>query len=179
MSDKARTREERIAYGKRVAAENRDEIQARTEKSKAEAVGRVRELAGDELRKRADELKSVEGVEFIGPEKSKREWIEARAACRQYVIDAVREDRLVFYDELRVLTYEVTGMTLGHSMFPRMCEEINDKKADGCLLSSFVVRKDDGQPGEGFYTFARSQGFDAPLETLQDQVREKFGRPAQ
>lgn len=64
-------------------------------------------------------------------------------------------------------------MTLGHSMFARMCEEINED-SDECLLSSWVVTQETGRPGSGFFDFARSKGYDLPLETLQRQVKERF-----
>lgn len=172
-SDKAMTREERIKWARAQAAENRDEILDRHEKQKADAAGRVQMLRDGEIRDRARLLDSDRTIPSIGPIKDEVPWANARRACRDYVIDSVRRDRRVNYDELRVLTYEVTGMTLGHSMFARMCMEINDA-TDDCLLSSWVVTQETGRPGSGFFDFARSKGYDLPLETIQGQVRDHF-----
>jgi hypothetical protein len=65
-------------------------------------------------------------------------------------------------------------MKVGHNQFAELAMSINDK-ADGCLLSSIIVKADTGEPGEGFLPFARRSGFDAPVATLQRQAFDHFG----
>jgi hypothetical protein len=60
-------------------------------------------------------------------------------------------------------------MKVGHNSFGRLAMDTN-RKADDCLLSSIIVQASTGQPGTGFLPYARSQGFDAPLDTLQRQA---------
>ena len=166
-------REERIAKAKKVAAERGPELRDRHEAEQASAAGRVSRLRQSELRDRVRMLEGDLQTQYIGPKETPVEWAKALRACRDYVIDAVRRGQLVTYNELRLLTYEVTGLLLGFSLYAQMCEQIN-KDSDECLLSSWVVTQETKRPGEGFFEFARSRGFDLPLETLQRQVREHF-----
>ena len=168
-------REERIAKAKKVAAERGPELRDRHEAERASAAGRVSRLRKSELRDRVRMLEGDRQGQFIGPVQNPVSWENARRACRDYVIDAVRRGDRVVYDELRILTYEVTGLLLGHAMFARMCEEINED-SDQCLLSSWVVTQETRTPGAGFFAYARSQGYDLPLETLQRQAREYFAQ---
>ncbi|MFH1103714.1 MAG: hypothetical protein V1757_02035, partial [Actinomycetota bacterium] len=67
------------------------------------------------------------------------------------------------------------GKLVGASMFGDLTMSIN-RKADGVLLSSIVVKRDTGKPGAGFTEFARSQGSKASLATLQKRVFKRFER---
>ena len=165
-------REERIRNSRQVGAERAPEVIARRAREQAEASERLRTLGPEDLRAKAEALKAMDGVESIGPIKDEAEWERARRACRAHVIAAGAKGERVYYDELRVLTFDVTQMTLGHSMFGRMCAELNDPVDDGCVISALVVTQETGEPGPGFLEFAREQGYDLPLATLQRMAVE-------
>jgi len=96
-------------------------------------------------------------------------------AARAVAIAAARRCQTVTYGELRVAAHEATGMKVGHNQYAALVMDVN-RAADGCLLSAIVVRADTGEPGEGLLPFARRSGFEAPVETLQRQVWERFGQ---
>jgi len=109
----------------------------------------------------------------LGPEATPVEWDKAVEAARTVAIAAARRGEKITYGELRVAAYEVTGMKVGHSMFGRLCMETN-RASDQCLLSSIIVKVDTGEPGKGFLPYARSQGFDGPVETMQRATFQHF-----
>lgn len=73
----------------------------------------------EDLRDRVQRLSVDSNIPAIGPKKDPVAWKKARLACRKYVITAARERDVVYYDELRALTYEVTGMTLASACSDR------------------------------------------------------------
>jgi len=112
-------------------------------------------------------------VQALGPVATPYEWDLAVAAARAVTIEAAKSGKTITYGELRVAAYEATAMKVGHNSFGRLAMETNEK-ADGCLLSSIIVQASTSEPGTGFLPYARSQGFDAPVETLQRQVFVSF-----
>jgi hypothetical protein len=62
---------------------------------------------------------------------------------------------------------------VGHNSYGRLAMETNTK-SDGWLLSSIIARASTGKPGSGMAPYARIQGFDAPLDVLQQQVFDHY-----
>lgn len=110
----------------------------------------------------------------MGPVSTPHEWALGVDAARAVSIEAARLRRTITYGELRVAAYEATGMKVGHNQFAELAISIN-RPGDGCLLSSIIVKADTGKPGAGFLPFARRQGFDQPVATMQRHVFEYFG----
>lgn len=168
-----RDREERIAEAKRRAEATRDSREAQAEQERERLATTIRHLSPADATHRASTINFDKSIESLGPEATPMEWSQAVEAARLVTIDAARRGNTITYGELRVAAFEATGMKVGHSMFGRLCMETN-RHGDDCLLSSIIVKADTGIPGEGFAPYARSQGFSAPLETLQRQVFDQF-----
>ena len=166
-------REERIAWAKQKAAETAPERARQREQEELERSERIAAMGSDEANRAAYDLSRDTSIPWIGPVATPHEWTRAVAAARAVTIEAARHRQTITYGELRIASFEVTGMKVGHNQFAELAMTINDK-ADGCLLSSIIVKADTGEPGAGFLPFARRSGFDYPVETLQRQVFEHF-----
>ncbi len=167
-----------------------EEARKRAEVTSAERA-EARAVADEELRANIQDMTSQEAaavastinfdssVKALGPIATPYEWDLAVAAARAVTIEAAKRGETITYGELRVAAYEATGMKVGHNSFGRLAMETN-RKSDGCLLSSVIVQASTGEPGSGLLPYARSQGFDAPVETLQRQAFDSFqeNRPA-
>lgn len=113
-------------------------------------------------------------IPWLGPVSTPHEWSQAVAAARGVAIEAARRRQTITYGECRLAEYEATNMKVGHNQYAELTADINEL-GDGCMLSAIIVKADTGDPGAGFYPFARASGFDAPLSTLQRQVWDHLG----
>jgi hypothetical protein len=114
-------------------------------------------------------------VEYLAPAATPRDWKAAVDIARRVTIDAARRGATITDGELKLAALRATGKLVGTSTFGELTMAIN-RKADGVLLSSIVVRRETGKPGAGFTEFARSQGSKASLATLQKRVFKRFER---
>ena len=167
-------REERIAWAKRKAAETAPERARQREKDAAERSARIASMGSGEATKAAHVLNQDASIPWLGPVATPYEWTQAVAAARAVTIEAARRGQTITYGELRMAAYEATGMKVGHNQYAQLAMGVN-QPSDGCLLSSIIVQSDSGQPGSGFLPFARRQGFEEPLRTLQRHVFGYFG----
>lgn len=166
-------REQRIEEARRRAeatsAERADERAAAEAKLRA----RVHDMTPSEAAELASTINFDTSVKALGPIATPHEWDVAVAAARAVTIEAAARGETITYGELRMAAYEATAMKVGHNSFGRLAMETN-KKPDGCLLSSIIVQASTGEPGTGLLPYARSQGFNAPVKTLQQQVFDAF-----
>ncbi len=162
-------REQRIEEAKRRAADTSVERAESRAAADEDLRTHVEEMTPDEAATQASAINFDSSVKALGPIATPHEWDLAVAAARAVTIEAARRGETITYGELRVAVFEATGMKIGHDSFGRLAMDTN-RKADDCLLSSIIVQASTGQPGTGFLPYARSQGFDAPLDTLQRQA---------
>jgi hypothetical protein len=116
--------------------------------------------------------------------RSDSEWSELLSAATDYLIEVAKDRRITNYTDL---SSELVRRT-GHARFDFSADrdqvavgallgEVTDRTYDeiGAMLSSLVVQKATGDPGEGFYRFARKLGLLRPgvekFEFFQGQVR--------
>ncbi len=166
-------REQRIQEARRRAeatAGERAKERAAAEKSLRY---RIANMSPDEAAALASSINFDTSIKALGPIATPHEWDVAVAAARAVTIEAAKRGETITYGELRMAAYEATSMKVSHNSFGRLAMETN-RKSDGCLLSSIIVQASTGTPGSGLAPYARSQGFDAPLEELQQQVFERF-----
>ncbi len=166
-------REQRIQEARRRAeatAGERAKERAAAEKSLRD---RIADMTPDEAGALASRINFDSSIKALGPIATPHEWDVAVAAARTVTIEAAKRRETITYGELRMAAYETTSMKVGHNSFGRLAMETN-RKSDGCLLSSIIVQASTGEPGSGLGPYARSQGFDAPLATLQQQVFDHF-----
>lgn len=175
MTDRADPREQRII-------EAREKAQAAAPKREAERRSRevrfrveLDGLTADEAQELVTRAEKEPGAIFIGPVKMAHEWREAVAIGRRVAIHAARNETTITYGDIKLAVFRLLGVLVGYSMFSDLAAQVN-RKADGVLLSAIIVKKDTGRPGDGFYGFALTQGYDAPLEELQKDVFEAAGR---
>lgn len=166
-------REERIAWAKQKAAETAADRAEQRQHDEVERAERIAAMGSGDANRIAHRLNQDTSIPWMGPVSTPHEWAQAVAAARAVTIEAARHEQTVAYGELRVAAYEATEMKVGHNQYAELAMSINDS-ADGCLLSSIIVKADTGEPGSGFLPFARRSGFDAPLKTLQRQVFDCF-----
>lgn len=168
-------REERIAEARRrsvASSEERAELRAADEE---QLVGRIRWMSPEDAGRTASSINFDTSIKALGSVSTPHEWDIAVEAARDVTIDAARRGQTITYGELRVAAYQATGMKVGHNSFANLAMETN-RRSDGCLLSSIIVRAADGEPGEGFLPYARSQGFNQPVTSIQRQVFDRFSR---
>lgn len=170
------TRETRIAEARRRAEETSKERAAARAAADSDRIDKIRELSTEDAASTAADINFDPTIKALGSIATPHEWTIAVDAARQVTIDAARRGQTITYGELRVAAYEATGMKVGHNSFANLAMESN-RKSDRCLLSSIIVRAEDGMPGDGFLPYARSQGFIEPLITIQRHVFEHFSSP--
>lgn len=166
-------KDERIAEARRRAEETSEERAAERTATDAQRIDKIRELSTEGAASTAAGINFDPTIKALGPLATPHEWTVAVDAARQVTIDAARRGETITYGELRVAAYEATGMKLGHSSFASLAMESN-RKSDECLLSSIIVRASTGTPGDGFLPYARSQGFDRTVTSIQQQVFDHF-----
>ncbi len=110
---------------------------------------------------------------YLDPVETPEEWDQAVELARLVTISRAKRRDTISYGEIKWVILTELRMLVGHSMFPNLMEAVN-QTSDGVLLSSVIVNKDDGKPGAGFLPYARSLGFDLPVEALQRQVYDHF-----
>ena len=111
------------------------------------------------------------------------EWNELVDAATEYLIEVARGRRLTTYTDLSAELSNRTGYARFEYDLPRdqaaigaLLGEVTDGTLDevGAMLSALVVQKGTGDPGEGFYRFARKLGLLHPgiekIEFFQAQV---------
>jgi len=158
-------REERIAWAKQEALKSSPERARQREVEQSERSARIGAMGAGAANREAYLLSQDSSIPWMGPVATPDVWSTAVAAARHR--------RTITYGELRIAAYEATGMKVGHNQFAELAMSLN-VKSDGCLLSAIIVRADTGGPGDGFVPYARSQGFDQPLASLQRQVFDHF-----
>jgi hypothetical protein len=166
-------REERIVWARRKAAESAPERARKRAEEEAERSARIASMGHAHANRASHELSIDKSIPWMGPVSTPHEWTEAVAAARAVVIEAAHRRRTVTYGELRLAAFETTGMKVGHNQYAELAMSIN-QRSDQCLLSAIIVQAASGEPGAGFLPYARSQGFDASLSTLQRQVFDCF-----
>jgi hypothetical protein len=167
------TRESRIAEARRRAQQTSQERAAERASADAERIDKIRELSTEDAASTAADINFDPSIKALGPIATPHEWIVAVETARQVTIDAACRSQTITYGELRVAAYEATGMKVGHNSFANLAMETN-RKTDECLLSSIIVRAATGTPGDGFLPYARSQGFDGTVTSIQGQVFSHF-----
>lgn len=167
-------REQRIAAARKFAAERRPEREAALRKVKAALQREVADIDAARAQQIVTDAEQGRRAEYLGAGTS-RDWKAAVDIARRVTIDAARRGATITDGELKLAALRATGKLVGASMFGDLTMSIN-RKADGVLLSSIVVRRDTGKPGAGFTEYARSQGFKASLPTLQKRVFKRFER---
>ncbi len=167
-------REERIVWARRKAAESAPERARQRAEEEAERSARIASMGHAQANRASHELAIDKSVPWMGPVSTPHEWSLAVDAARAVSIQAARLNRTITYGELRVAAFEATRMKVGHNQFAELAMSVN-KPSDGCLLSSIIVTAHSGEPGAGFLPFARRQGFDQPVATMQRRVFEHFG----
>ena len=167
-------REERIVWARSKAAESAPERARKQAEEEAERSARIASMGHADANRAAHELATDKSVPWMGPVSTPHEWSIAVEAARAVSIEAARLEQTITYGELRVASYEATGMKVGHNQFAELAMSVN-RTGDGCLLSSIIVTVDSGEPGAGFLPFAHRQGFDQPIRSLQRHVYEHFG----
>ncbi len=166
-------REKRIAWARRKVAENAPKRAQHREREEAERSARIAAMGSVKANGVAYHVSRDSSIPWLGSVSTPHEWSQAVAATRAVTIQAARLQRTITYGELRIAAYEITGMKVGHNQYADLAMNIN-QRSDECLLSSIIVKADSGKPGDGFLPFARSEGFDQPVATLQRQVFEHF-----
>ncbi len=166
-------REKRIAWARRKAAEDAPERARQRQQEAEERSTRIAAMGSSEANRLAYALNRGSSIPWLGSVSTPHEWSQAVSAARAMTIEAAHRRRTVTYGELRIAAHEATGMKVGHNQYAELAMSIN-KRSDGCLLSAIIVKADSGKPGAGFLSFARSEGIDQPVTTLQRQVFERF-----
>jgi len=166
-------REERIAWAKQEALKSSPERARQREVEQSERSARIAAMGAGAANREAYRLSQDSSIPWMGPVATPDVWSTAVAAARAVAIEAARHRRTITYGELRIAAFEATGMKVGHNQFAELAMSLN-VKSDGCLLSAIIVRADTRGPGDGFVPYARSQGFDQPLASLQRQVFGHF-----
>ncbi|UXA18783.1 hypothetical protein [Mycobacterium sp. SMC-4] len=111
------------------------------------------------------------------------EWNDLVDAATEYLIEVARGRSLTTYTDLSTELSNRTGYARFEYDLPRdqaaigaLLGEVTDGTLDevGAMLSALVVQKGTGDPGEGFYRFARKLGLLHPgiekFEFFQAQV---------
>ena len=139
----------------------------------AERAAEILAMGSDDAGRVAQTIDRDDSVPWLGPIATPGQWSDAVVAARQVTIAAARQGRTITYGELRVAAYKATGMKVGHNQYADLAMAVNSGD-DGCLLSAIILEKGSGEPGGGFLPYARDQGFDEPVATLQRRVHEHF-----
>jgi hypothetical protein len=166
-------REERIEKARRLAKEKAPRRDDQDRKRAALLHQRLSNVGASQAQRRVSALEQSGDVTYLEPGKTPGEWAGAVELARLVTIARAKRRDTITHGELEWAIYDEFKMLVGHSMFPTLMEAI-DQESDGVVLSSIVVAQDDGKPGDGFLPYARSLGFDLPVETLQRQVYEHF-----
>ena len=115
--------------------------------------------------------------------RSDDEWSELVDAATQYLIEVAKNRTVSTYTDLSSELVQRTGharfdfnMDRDQAAVGALLGEVTNRTYDdvGAMLSSLVVQKGTGDPGEGFYRFARKLGHLRPavekFEFFQAQV---------
>jgi hypothetical protein len=110
--------------------------------------------------------------------RSEDEWDELVDAATEYLAEVARSRTIASYTDLNLELVRRTGrsrfdfnMDRDQAAVGALLGEVTEGTYDeiGAMLSSLVVQKATGDPGEGFYRLARSPGEDK-FEFFQAQV---------
>jgi hypothetical protein len=167
-------REERIEKARQMARENtpkRDDDQDR--KRAALLQQRLSNVGASQAQRHVTALEHSGDAAYLEPVQTPREWDRAVELARLVTIARAKRRDTITHGEVRWAIYDELKMLVDRSMFPTLMEAVN-QQSDGVLVSSIIVTDDDGKPADGFLPYARSLGFDLPVEALQRQVYEHF-----
>jgi len=131
---------------------------------------------GQQLRiKKSDLLEAaLEPVEPEGQRDS--EVTQIQAAIREELIRVARRGRTISYRSLAQRLGLTWNGYVRLQFLPRMLGPISTSEhVEGRpLLSAVVVRKIEGDPGDGFYTMAQERGVYRPVEDTEEERLEFF-----
>ena len=167
-------RDERIRQAREASSARGPEREAEQERLRGQLDRELASIGPDEAQRLVSVAEHSPDAKYLGPDATPVEWKQAVAAARRVTIEAARRGETITYAAIKLAVYRDTGLLVGYSMFGTLVMETN-QKADGVLLSSIVVKKDTGAPGSGLLEYARSQGFDEPVATMQRHCFEHFG----
>lgn len=156
-----------------MARENAPQREDQARKRTGQINQRLSQVGASQAQRHVTAAEQAGGAEYLGPEKTPREWERAVELARLVTIARANRRDTITYGEIKWAIYDELKMLVGHSLFADLMEAVNED-SDGVLLSSIIVTQDTGKPGEGFLPYARSLGFDLPVENLQRQVYEHF-----
>ncbi len=106
-------------------------------------------------------------------------WEKAKGEAVQEISSRARRQSTISYSEL---TQKIGSIAFGPSdySFHYLLYEISREEdaAGRGLLSALVVRKEDGQPGQGFFDLAREMGRDVtdPMRAWTEEVKLVFSK---
>jgi len=167
-------REERIEKARRMAAGNAPRREAEAQQRSSRIAQRLSNVGVSQAQRHVTAAEQSDDAVYLGLVKTPREWERAVELARLVTITRAKRRDTITYGEIKWAIFDELHMLVGHSMFADLVVAVN-RQSDGVLLSSIIVHQDDRKPGEDFLPYAKDQGFDLPLETLQRQVYEHFG----
>ena len=166
--------ESRFERARRIARETAPERQRQEREREQRLDDRLRHLGPEEAHRRAIQAGRDASLPYVGPVKTPGTWREAVEIARMVTIAAARRRSTITYGEIRHAIIEELGHRVGHNQFAELVMSMNREARHRVLISSIVVQKGTGKPGSGFLPYARSQGIDLPLETMQRRVFDHF-----
>jgi len=166
-------REERIAEARIRGAASAESRAAQEEERAKQIHDRLVRVGPEEAQRRVSAAQLGRGTRYVGPIKTPGDWDRAVEIARDVTIEAARNRRTITYGELRYAVLDELDALVGWSMFGQLAMRVN-VESDGVLLSAIIVHQSDGKPGDGFIPYARSQGFDGEVATLQRHVFDHF-----
>lgn len=166
--------ETRFEEALRLAKENAPEREARLAREAEERLICLAEAGSEGAHKEITRLKAARMHAYLRPSGSPYEWKVAVKAAREAALDAASRRGTITYGELELAAFLATNKLVGHNTFRDLAAAINDKKADGVMLSSVVVKQDTREVGDGFYEYAESLGFSGSPEELRENVWRRF-----
>lgn len=159
---------------RRLARENAPEREARLAREAEERRARLSAAGPQGAHDEINRLKAARKHGYLRPSGAPYEWKVAVGAAREAALDAARQGKTITYGELELAAFLATNKLVGHNTFRDLAAAINDKKADGVMLSSIVVKQDTKEVGDGFYEYAASLGFSGTPDELRRQVWQRF-----
>ena len=157
-----------------MAAEKTPQLGAEARKRANRIAQRLSTVGASQAQRHVTAAEQSGNAVYLGPVETPREWERAVELARLVTITRAKRRDTITYGEITWAIFDELRMLVGHSMFADLVEAVNEE-SDGVLLSSIIVHREDGKPGEGFMPYAGRMGFDLPVETLQRQVYQHFG----
>lgn len=168
--------ETRYEKARRLAREGAPARQARAAEEAVQRRERLAELGPDGAHHEVVRLKAGREHSYLKPVGEPHEWKVAVQAARAAALDAASRRTTITYGELELAAFLATDKLVGHNTFRDLAAAINDKRADGVMLSSIVVKRDTQEVGDGFHDYAAELGFDGSPGQLREDVWARFAR---